>query len=121
MDYRVLGSIEVVDGDRPLAIGGPRPRALLAVLVLEAGRAVSVTRLTEELWGDSPPATAASSLHVHLSTLRRALGPRLRTTAAGYVLDAAPEEVDAVRFERAVQEARGGQDDPGAIASLLAA
>ena len=121
MDFRILGSIEVLDGDRTLAIGGPRPRALLVVLVLEAGRPVSVARLTEELWGDDPPATAASSLHVHLSTLRRALGPRLRTTAAGYVLDAGPEEVDAVRFERAAAGAACGQDDPGAVASGLAA
>ena len=112
MDYRVLGSIEVVDGDRTLAIGGPRPRALLAVLVLEAGRAVSVARLTEELWGDAPPATAASSLHMHLSTLRRALGARLVTTSAGYVLEAAPDEVDAGRFERAVAEARSGRRTP---------
>jgi len=95
MDFRLLGRVEVVDGDQPLAIGGPKPRALLALLVLESGRAVSLARLTEELWGDAPPATAASSLHVHLSTLRRALGGRLRTTGAGYVLDAEPEEVDA--------------------------
>jgi predicted ATPase/DNA-binding SARP family transcriptional activator len=121
MDYRVLGSIEAVDGDRALAIGGPRPRALLAVLVLEAGRAVSVARLTEELWADAPPATAASSLHMHLSTLRRALGARLRTTPAGYVLDAAPDEVDASRFERAVAEARSGQEDPGAVSAVLTA
>ena len=119
MDYRVLGSIEVVDGDRPLAIGGPRPRALLAVLVLEAGRAVSVARLTEELWGDAPPATAASSLHMHLSTLRRALGARLVTTPAGYVLEAAPDEVDAARFERAVAQARSGQEDAGAVSATL--
>jgi predicted ATPase/DNA-binding SARP family transcriptional activator len=119
MDYRVLGSIEVVDGDRTLAIGGPRPRALLAVLVLEAGRPVSVARLTEELWGDVPPASATSSLHMHLSTLRRALGARLVTTPAGYVLEAAPDEVDAARFERAVADARSGQEDPGAVSAAL--
>jgi predicted ATPase/DNA-binding SARP family transcriptional activator len=120
MDFRVLGRVEVADGDRVLAIGGPRPRALLAVLVVEAGRPLSPARLTAELWGDAPPATAASSLHVHLSTLRRALGGRLRTTPAGYVLDVAPEEVDAVRFERAVAEARDESDDAGTVAARLA-
>jgi len=120
MDFRVLGRVEVVDGDRALDLGGPKPRALLAVLVLEAGRPVSPARLAEELWGDDPPATAASSLHVHLSKVRRALGARLRTTAAGYVLDATPEEVDAARFERALADA-AVPDDPGAAAGLLAA
>ena len=119
MDFRLLGRVEVVDGDQPLGIGGPKPRALLALLVLESGRAVSLARLTEEPWGDAPPATAASSLHVHLSTLRRALGGRLRTTGAGYVLDAEPEEVDAFRFERAVTEAQGGHEDAGTVSSVL--
>ena len=102
MEFRVLGPVEAMDGDRLLPLGGPKPRALLAHLLLGAGRAIGRDELVDELWGDAPPPTARDSLNVHAGVLRRALGARLRTVASGYVLDAAPNEVDSVRFEARV-------------------
>ncbi|HXM54896.1 MAG TPA: BTAD domain-containing putative transcriptional regulator [Candidatus Dormibacteraeota bacterium] len=119
LDFRVLGPVEVARDGRALALGGPKPRALLGLLAVWSGGPVSAARLAAELWADHPPPTAAASLHVHLSTLRRAVGDRLRTTRAGYVLDAADEEVDARRFERAL--ARGADEDPGATSARLRA
>ena len=68
----VLGPVEAwVDG-RQVALGGQRPRALLAVLALMRGRVVSSERLIDELWGEDPPARARDSLQVHVSRLRKA-------------------------------------------------
>ena len=59
MEYRILGPLEVLDGDRLVALGTGKERALLAVLLLHANEAVSRDRLIDELWGERPPATAA--------------------------------------------------------------
>ena len=67
----------------PVALGGPKPRALLAVLALEPGRVVSVDRLVEALWPGDPPETAAHAVQVYVSQLRKALGPGDRDTCAG--------------------------------------
>jgi len=58
MEFRVLGPVEVIEAGRSLPLGGPKPRALLAHLLLAAGRAVSREELVDELWGDAPPPTA---------------------------------------------------------------
>jgi DNA-binding SARP family transcriptional activator len=58
MEFRILGPVEAGDARRPVALGGPRPRAVLAVLLLARGDVVSVDRLIDELWGEQPPATA---------------------------------------------------------------
>jgi DNA-binding SARP family transcriptional activator len=73
MDFRVLGPLEVSKEDRPVDLGGPTQRALLAVLLLHAGEVVSVDRLIDQQWGDEPPATAVKTLQAHVSRLRRAL------------------------------------------------
>src|SRR3954447_12228502 len=79
----LLGPLDVrIDGD-PVELGGAKPRALLALLLLEPGRSISMERLADELW-ERPPATAAKSVQVYVSRIRRALGPhanRLVTTA----------------------------------------
>jgi hypothetical protein len=72
--YRVLGSIEVADDGRPIAIGRGKPRLLLAALLIDANRAVSVDELIERLWSGQPPSTATKSVQVLVSQLRRALG-----------------------------------------------
>jgi DNA-binding SARP family transcriptional activator len=108
MEFRLLGPLEVRDRDRALALGGPRQRALLAILLLEANRVVSADRLAYELWGDEPPATLAKSLQVTVSRVRRALGEgRLVTRTPGYLLRVERDELDAERFERLVSEAAG--------------
>lgn len=103
----MLGPVEVLDGDLPVPIGGPKQRALLAVLLLSANRVVSRTELVEALWGGSPPPTADTAVHVYVSRLRKALpAGRLETRPPGYLLRVEPEELDLDRFERLAQEGR---------------
>ena len=105
LDVRLLGPIEVERGGAPVGLGGQKPRALLAVLALDAGRVVSVDRLVEALWPREPPETAAHAVQVYVSQLRKALGAdTLLTRAPGYVLELGPEAIDAHRFSRLAQE-----------------
>ena len=76
MEYRILGPLEVLDDGRPVAISGSKQRALLALLLLNAGAVVSRDRLIDGLWGDAPPETAATALQVHVSQLRKVARPR---------------------------------------------
>ncbi|MFB9738306.1 BTAD domain-containing putative transcriptional regulator [Streptomyces thermocoprophilus] len=89
-------------------VGSPKLRALLAALLLEAGRVVSVDALKEALWGSFPPATARASLHNHVTRLRRLLDDpdRLRTVPPGYLLRVDPGELDIRAFERHLAAAR---------------
>ncbi|GAA3740820.1 DNA-binding SARP family transcriptional activator [Spinactinospora alkalitolerans] len=112
--FRVLGPLEAADERGPLALKGPRHRAVLARLVIAEGRAVPVDRLVEDLW-ETPPDGAVAAIRTFVSGLRRALEPgrpprrpaRLLVTAPpGYALRAAPDAVDARRFEATV--ARSG-------------
>jgi DNA-binding SARP family transcriptional activator len=106
-DFRVLGPLEVSDETGPLLLGGLKQRAVLAVLLLEAGRVVSVDRLIDALWGEQPPRTAATSLQNFISGLRKILGSEvLETKAPGYRINLKPGELDLERFRRAVEGAR---------------
>jgi DNA-binding SARP family transcriptional activator len=111
-EFRILGPLEV-EGDRgPVPVGGQQQRALLAVLLLEAGRVVATDRLVDLLWGEDPPKTATTSLQNAISRLRRELGAEtLETRAPGYVLHADPERIDAHRFERVLRDARRASAD----------
>ena len=107
LEFRILGPLEVVSDDVPLALGGQKQRALLALLLVRANDVVPTERLIEELWGDSAPRTAATSLQNFVSQLRKTLGPDvLETRAPGYRLRVTPDQLDLTRFERAVREAR---------------
>ncbi|MGH9223111.1 MAG: AfsR/SARP family transcriptional regulator [Acidimicrobiales bacterium] len=115
MEFRILGILEVCDAGSPVEIGAAKERTLLAALVLHANQIVSRDRLVEVLWGDTPPATAATTLNTYVSHLRAALEPRraprtqprlLLTRDPGYLLAVDPERVDAVRFERLASEGR---------------
>ena len=107
LEFRILGPLEVVDEERPLGLGGPRQRGLLAILLLRRGEALSSDRLIDELLGERPPATAAKTLQGYVSHLRKALGNDvLVTRGGGYQLEATPDQVDADRFEAKVGEAR---------------
>jgi DNA-binding SARP family transcriptional activator len=124
MEFRVLGPLEVWDGERPVAIGGAKERALLARLLVEANRVVSTDRLVDELWGDDPPESARKSLQVRVSNLRKALRPAgdaLRSTSDGYAIRAAPDELDLARFERLLAEAEEarGRGEPAVAAGRL--
>ena len=115
MEFRVLGPLEVLDDDGLVApLGGPRPRSLLACLLLHANEVVSTDRLIDAIWGASPPASAANALQVHVHTLRVALGgDRIVTRAPGYVLRVEPGELDADRFRALVDD-----DEPHDALSL---
>jgi DNA-binding SARP family transcriptional activator len=106
LDIRVLGPLEV-EGDRgSLALGGQKQRALLGLLVMNAGRVVATDKLLDELWGEHPPRTAATSLQNMVSQLRKTLGrDRVDTCAPGYRLNVSPEETDLGRFDRLVRDA----------------
>jgi DNA-binding SARP family transcriptional activator len=107
MDFRLLGPLEVFEHERPLELGGIKQRSLLAILLLHANELVSTDRLVDQLWGAAPPATAAKSIQVYVSRLRKALGDgRLATRAPGYVLRVEPSELDLARFEQLAGEAR---------------
>jgi DNA-binding SARP family transcriptional activator len=101
MQYRVLGPLEVRDGDRLLSLGGTKQRALLALLALNANRVVSRDRLVDALWGDDPPETAVATVQVYVSRLRKLVGPEtLVTRPPGYLLQVAPGQLDLEQFER---------------------
>ena len=104
LEFRILGPLEVSTETGHVALGGPKQRGLLAILVLEAGRVVATDRLVDLLWGEEAPRTATASLQNAVGRLRRALGSDvLETRAPGYVLHASPEQIDARRFERALR------------------
>lgn len=118
MEYRLLGPLQVVDGEQSLPIGGTTRRALLAYLLLRANHVVSSDELIEALWNGSPPHTAASSLQNHVSRLRRVLGAeRLVTRERGYELRVEPGELDVDRLATLVDEAEV-RDPPGRSAVL---
>jgi predicted ATPase/DNA-binding SARP family transcriptional activator len=107
MEFRVLGSLEVLDGERTLALGTAKQRALLAILLLHANQVVPRDRLIDDLWPEEPPETAVASLHVYVSRLRKVLPPnRLVRRSPGYELRVDADELDAERFERLVADAR---------------
>jgi len=111
--YAILGPVELCDGERRVAVGGPRQSALLALLLINANRALSRDRLIDALWGSLGSPGAVKRLHVAIARLRRSLdgeGVRgesvLRTVAGGYLLVVRPGELDAEVFQTRVEEGR---------------
>src|SRR3954452_18702777 len=111
MDYRILGPLEVLDGDRPVALGAARQRAVLGQLLLHRNEVVASETLIDALWGERPPPTAGKILQNYVSRLRRALsanggtGP-LETHGRGYRLRVEPGALDLERFERRLEAGR---------------
>src|ERR671930_1942262 len=106
-EFRLLGPLEVRDADGPVQLGGPKQRALLALLLVDAGRAVSTDRLIDALWGEQPPRTAATSLQNFVSQLRKQLGPDLLVTKPpGYLLRIDPDQLDVNRAQALLAGAR---------------
>src|ERR1700733_11455720 len=124
MDFRILGPLEVRDGSRPLALGGEKQRAVLAILLLHRNEVVSADRLIDELWGETPPPGARQTLRAYVSKLRRALAANgaaatgggnservpgdgvLLTRGHGYVLEVLPGELDLDRFSDMAERGR---------------
>ena len=112
MEFRLLGPVSLVRDGQPVAIGGPTARAVLALLLLRAGRVVTTDQLVDALWNDEPPRSAVQTIRAYVSRLRRALAeetdprPRLRSEASGYLLRVEPGELDARTFEVAALAGR---------------
>ena len=119
MEFGILGPLEVRDQERELTPQRAKQRVLLATLLVHANDVVSTDRLVDILWGDTPPATASTALHGHVSALRKLLGAnRIETMPLGYRLPVGPDEVDLARFERLFARARETAD-AGTRANLL--
>lgn len=121
----MLGTVEARDPDGTvLAVGRPRHRALLALLLFRANRVLTPEDIVRQLWGDQPPATARAQVHALVSAVRQALpdGRRvLRTEPSGYRLDIAPDAVDLFRFEHGLAHASVETDRPAAVGAFRAA
>ena len=128
MEFRILGPLEVIEGETAIEISGSKVRALLALLLLHPGQVLSTDRLLEGLWGDSPPQTAANTLQTHVSHLRKALsrhrsgenGQVVVTKSPGYLLAVDPATIDVSRFEQLVREGqRALASEPEQAAATL--
>lgn len=111
MDFRILGSLEVLEGERVLDVGGGKQRSVLALLLLHANEIVPSDRLIDELWPGEPPPSAAKIVQVHVSRLRKALDGTgegiLLTRGHGYELRVAASELDLERFRALLEDGRG--------------
>src|SRR5688572_25177330 len=109
--YRLLGPLEARCDGEVVDLGPRKQRAVLAVLLLHAREVVSSERLIELVWGEAPPRTAAHSIQIYVSGLRRAIEPKgsqpsILTKPPGYALDADPDSIDCHRFQRLAAEGR---------------
>src|SRR2546425_6221206 len=123
MDFRILGPLEVLSDGEVLDLGGRKQRGLLAVLLVHANEVVSSDRLIDELWGEDVPPTAAKTVQVFVSRLRKALGDDvLVTRAPGYLLRVDPGSLDLQRFEELLAQAgaAGARDASAALQEALA-
>ncbi|MGC5330401.1 BTAD domain-containing putative transcriptional regulator [Micromonospora sp. DT62] len=125
-DFRVLGPVEIWADDRRLPAGQPRQRAVLAALLVDAGRSVTPQTLLDRVWGDSPPRGARQSLHAHVTRIRQALHlvdvgepPALVWRPGGYVLEVAADRVDVHRFRSLLAQAKEPACPDARRASLL--
>ncbi|HZA18477.1 MAG TPA: BTAD domain-containing putative transcriptional regulator [Pseudonocardiaceae bacterium] len=129
LEFRLLGPLEAIADGRPLRLGPPQQRALLAALVLRAGSVVSVDSLIDAVWGDRPPESAANIVQSYVARLRRLLEPQrargeparlLLTRPPGYVLALQPDQTDAGRFCQLVEAGRRARpSDPATAAAAL--
>ena len=114
-EFRLLGPVEMRAGDRVVRTGPPRQRSVLAALLVDAGRQVSREALVDRVWGRQAPEGVRHALHTHVARIRRVLAELtgdgaptpLVHRAGGYLLDVDPELVDAHRFRRLIEQARG--------------
>ena len=98
---RLLGPVQVVKAGEQVAPGGPRQRAVLALLLLDAGRLVPAERLVEEVWRGKAPPGAVKTLRSYVSRLRSLLAPEANLVArgGGYVMTLDAGRVDIAEFE----------------------
>ncbi|WP_433379262.1 BTAD domain-containing putative transcriptional regulator [Actinoplanes sp. CA-142083] len=115
--FGVLGAVEAQIAGRPVALGHARQRSVLAVLLVEAGRPVTVDQLIDRVWGAEAPQRAAGALYSYLSRLRTAVadaGIGIERRPGGYALTVDPQTVDLHQFRRLVTQSRGAESDRNA-------
>ena len=124
LEVRLLGPVRASRGGREIALGGPKQRAVLALLTLEAGRAVPAARLVEEVWRGDPPPGVVKTLRSYISRLRTLLAPEVDLAArgGGYLLTVVGGLVDVDRFERLASAGHAALDsgDPATAAARFA-
>ena len=109
-EFRILGPFEVVEQGHALALGGPRQRAVLAMLLLQRGQVVPTDRLIDQLWDERPPHSPEKTIQVYVSRLRKILGDgMLETAGPGYRLAINADQVDAERFDHLSDEGRAAR------------
>jgi DNA-binding SARP family transcriptional activator/tetratricopeptide (TPR) repeat protein len=112
VEFCLLGPVEVREAGRSVPLGGPKPRAVLAALLLAGGRVVSAQTLIDVVWPDEPPRTAPALIQIYVSTLRKRFAQAgiertvIVTRAPGYVIDLRPDELDERIFAELVRDAR---------------
>ncbi|OEV03884.1 AfsR/SARP family transcriptional regulator [Streptomyces oceani] len=122
--FGVLGPLQVQAGGAPVHIGGPKPRAVLATLLLQPGAFVSLDQLTEVLWPGAAPRSAVANVRTYVRALRQALSTAgadtegLRTQSSGYAFDVAPGDIDLLLFEQRLDAARLARDRGDDTAAL---
>lgn len=109
--FHVLGQLEIVSNGKPVELGPPRQRALLAVLLINAGKVVSLPTIIKSIWGADPPRQAMGTLQAYVSRLRKVLRNHIHPVSLvhrhhGYMLEAEALLVDAAVFEALVKEGR---------------
>ncbi|GAA2571091.1 hypothetical protein GCM10010435_51640 [Winogradskya consettensis] len=131
--FELLGEVRALRAQTPLELGPAKQRAVLAILLLNAGRPVPVTQIVDAVWGEDPPENGANVVQKYVAGLRRLLDPDrpprtpgelLPLTSAGYALQISPDDLDSVRFEAGVAQAsvqRKSGHFPEAAATLRTA
>ncbi|MEO3807751.1 BTAD domain-containing putative transcriptional regulator [Sphaerisporangium sp. B11E5] len=115
MEFGILGPLEATAGSRRLDLGGIRQQIVLAVLLLDAGRVVTIGRLMEAIYGDDHPTTARAQVQICISSLRRLFAANgspdiIATQSLGYAIQVAPDQIDMQRFHIGVQRARRARE-----------
>jgi len=129
MEFGLLGPVAVWADGRPVDAGHARQRAVLAVLLLDLGRAVPLEMLIDRVWGDDPPRSVRNVVYGYVARLKALIataqdadGPKANVSLSrhpgGYLLRAAPDQVDLSRFRRLVAEASAARDDQRAGVAL---
>jgi len=122
VEIRVLGPLQVFDGDGAIDITRPRERALLTMLAAQPGQVVSTDRLIEGLWGDSSPASATKTVQTYVHHLRSVLpADVIQTDGSGYRLAVDHGTVDWERFVDELDVARRSTDPEEAERRIMAA
>jgi DNA-binding SARP family transcriptional activator/tetratricopeptide (TPR) repeat protein len=130
MEFRLFGEVQLRAGGQVLDVGTPRQQAVLAVLLVDAGRPVPIESLIDRIWGDDPPAEARNVLYSHLSRVRRLLDraagknspARISRRSTGYVLEIDPDAVDLHRFTRLIERGKDERrTDAGRVEALAEA